>query len=333
MYDDNPEPEALSLSATESITRGEVDMQVSTAKRYPRSVKIAQQKALSLATIDEETAASCFYSLNRQGKSIQGPGVRLAEIIATSWGNLRCEARVVEETDRFIVAQGTCWDMETNFLARVEVRRRITNSSGKKYSDDMVGVTANAACSIAFRNAIYKVVPKALVDNIYEQAKKVAIGDASTLGQRRHKVVDRLVQMGATLERILHSINRESIDEIDLRDVEKLIGYGTAIKDGDSSVDQLFPPVMKVSEPNFVQQSQPAPQTPTNEPATATPPADASSSAPTTDQPADTASESPAEPQGSPSNTVTPEEAAERAAGGGELFGGKSGKKQSATKE
>lgn len=73
--EDKPEDNALPLEVIsegtlEQITRGEIDMQIATAKKYPRSISKFKAKALEMATLDEETAESCFYNLPREGKEI-----------------------------------------------------------------------------------------------------------------------------------------------------------------------------------------------------------------------------------------------------------------------
>jgi hypothetical protein len=227
-------------SFTEAQARGEVDTQISTAHRYPRSIKAFRQKALSLATLDEDTAASCFYSLPRDGKTIEGPSARLAEIVAVSWGNLRSQANVVDIDDKWVTARGVCWDLEANVAVSVEVRRRITSKNGRRYNDDMIGVTSNAACAIALRNAVFKVVPMAMLKPIYEQARKVAIGDAQTLSSRRQKMVDHFGKMSVRPEQICAKVGKASIEDITLDDLGTLIGLATAIKDGDTTIDEAF---------------------------------------------------------------------------------------------
>ena len=149
--------ESLSL-----ITKAEIDVQISTAKAFPRSLKQFQDRAMSMATFSEEIAASCSYALPRGGKSLEGPSVRLAEIIVSSFGNIRSGARVIANDGKTITAQGICHDLETNNCVTVEVKRRITDKNGKTFNEDMQVVTGNAACAIAFRNAVFKVVPSAL---------------------------------------------------------------------------------------------------------------------------------------------------------------------------
>ncbi len=227
-----------------TVGHGEVDIQVSTAKRYPRSITQFKQRALKMATLDEETAASCFYALPRQGKTIEGPSARLAEIVASAWGNIRAEARVVDEDDRFVYSEAVAWDLETNVAIKYSTRRRITNKNGQKFNDDMIAVTANAASSIALRNAVFKIVPMAYVRDIYDQAKKVAIGDAKSLADKRAVMIQYFGKMGVTPERVANAISKPSVEDIGLEDLAVLKGLATAIKEGDTTVDQAFPAII-----------------------------------------------------------------------------------------
>lgn len=241
-------PDAMDLpqvqsrsSFIESQSRGEVDVQIATAKRFPRSVKRFVAKATELATLDEETAQSCFYSLPRDGKNIEGPSARLAEIVAASWGNIRAQANIIDEDGGFITAQGICWDLENNVAVSTEVRRRITQKNGRRFSDDMIGVTANAACSIALRNAVFKVVPMALVRPVYRKAREVAIGNADTLNDRRQKMIAYFGKMGVRPEQICAKVEKAGIEDIGLDEIGILIGISTAIKEGDTTIDEQFP--------------------------------------------------------------------------------------------
>lgn len=229
----------------ESVVRGEVDTQIVTAKRYPRSVKKFKEDALSLATLDAETAASCFYSVPRDGKTIEGPSARLAEIVAASWGNLRSQANIIAEDGDYITARGMCWDLEKNVAVSTEVRRRISGKGGRKFSVDMINTTANAACSIALRNAVFKVVPMALAKSIYDAARRVAIGDATTLVDRRAKMVSHFAKMGVRAEQVCAAVGKASVDDITVDDLATLLGLSTAIKEGDTTVDEAFPPLDK----------------------------------------------------------------------------------------
>lgn len=228
-------------SALEAIERANIDIQISTARRYPRSLSVVKKRMLNLATLDEETAASCFYKLNRQGKSIDGPSIRLAEIAASSFGNLRFGARVVANDGKMITAQGFCHDLETNVMSTIEVKRRITDKNGRTYSDDMQVVTGNAACAIAARNAIFKVVPFAFVKPVYLEARKAAVGDITTLADRRTNMLAKFAALGVNEKRLCASLDKKGIEEIGLTELEDLIGIYGAIRDNETTVDEAFP--------------------------------------------------------------------------------------------
>lgn len=226
-------------------TRAEVDIQVATAKRFPRSIKAFNRQAMEMATFNEDIAAGCIYALPRGGKPIEGPSVRLAEIVLAAWGNVRADARVIDVGAKEITAEGMCWDLEKNIAIRVQVKRRITEKSGARYNDDMIVVTGNAACSIALRNAVFKVVPMALARDIYQAARQTAIGNAETLSAKRAAMVAYFGKMGVTPEQVYAAVDKPGIEDIGIDDLLVLKGTATAIKDGDTTVDQAFPPIAK----------------------------------------------------------------------------------------
>lgn len=231
------EETALSL-----ITKAEIDMQISTAKAFPRSIRTFLERAESIATISEEVAQSCAYALPRGGKSLEGPSVRLAEIVCSTYGNIRAGARVIANDGKTITAQGICHDLETNNSVTVEVKRRITDKHGRTFNEDMQTVTGNAACAIAYRNAIFKVVPFALVNDIYEKAKQVARGTAETLPARRDKAISYLKTLGVSEKQVLTVLDLKKIEDIDLDKLSVLRGMVSLIKNGESTVKDLFDP-------------------------------------------------------------------------------------------
>lgn len=85
---------------------------------------------------------------------------------------------------------------------------------------------------------------------MYEQAKKVAVGDAKSIVDRRNRAVEAFSKMGVSKERVLAVVNKTAIDQIDAADLETLIGLHTAIKDGQTSVDDAFP-VAAPASPKF----------------------------------------------------------------------------------
>ena len=230
--------------ALEALNRSEVDIQIATAKQYPRVVADCVNQIVALATIDEQTAEECFYSLRRnEGKDttvIEGPSVRLAEIIATSWGNLRVQSQIIGNDGKFLTARGICHDLQTNVAVSSEVQRRIRTKEGKLYSDDMQMVTGNAAAAIAFRNAVFKVVPKAVISKALDAIKEKAKGNAEDLEVNRQKMLSYYAKLGVTKEMILFYLGVESVDDINGDGMNELRGVKNSIKEGMTTVKEAF---------------------------------------------------------------------------------------------
>ncbi|MBO4549500.1 MAG: hypothetical protein J5733_02110 [Bacteroidaceae bacterium] len=228
----------------QAINRAEVDIQIATAKQYPRDLARVLNTIRTLGTMDMETAEDCFYALRRgEGNDqavIEGVSVRLAEIIAGSWGNLRVATRIIGNDGKTITCQGVCHDLETNLAVSVEVKRRITTKSGKTYSEDMQVVTGNAASAIAFRNAVLKVVPKAVTKKVVDEIKKVALGATIDLETRRIKMIEYFQKLGVKQEELFRYLDVKTIEEIDNAMVFELRGLANAIKEGTTTIQESF---------------------------------------------------------------------------------------------
>jgi hypothetical protein len=223
--------------------KAQIDVQIATAKAYPRNVTRAKNNSVAIVSMGIETAKTCTYSVPRGGKSISGPSVHMAKIVAQQWGNLRIEAKVVAVDDTHVTSEAICFDLETNIAIKTQVKRSIVGKSGR-FNDDMITVTGNAANSIALRNAIYAIIPRPVIDEVYNAAKSTITGDISTevkLKAKRKQVIDALKDTYSVSEsEILSSIGKAAIDHVTADDIVVLIGIGTAIKDGDTTVDLAF---------------------------------------------------------------------------------------------
>ena len=245
------ETEVITVSGSdmlEAINRSEVDIQVATAHRFPRDIEKCRANILALAAMDDTIAYNCFYHLERKDKDgnksvIEGPSIRLAEIIAASWKNLRIAARIIGNDGKTITAQGVCHDLETNVAYSVETKRSILTSKGYTYSQDMQVVVGNAAAAIALRNAICKVVPAVLINSCIksiqqkalEHIKQQGVGSQWTqwLGfmQGTYKLSEK---------DILDYLGRKDGSKVTAEDIQKLAGAYNAIKEQTTTVEEVF---------------------------------------------------------------------------------------------
>lgn len=243
-----PNPAQL-VQSLDRAERANIDIQVSTAKQYPRSISRCANNAVAIATMDKDTAQSCGYALPRGGKPITGPSVHLAKIIAQQYGNLRAEAKVVEITDKQVVSRGTAWDLENNYAVSFEVRRSIIGRNGNRFSDDMITVTGNAANSIAYRNAIFGIVPKSITDKAYKAAQHLITGDLSDeekLIKRRDGAIKHFIDTyGITEEEVIKLCGKHTVNQIQADEIALLLGFAQSLKDGDTTVEELMAPLRK----------------------------------------------------------------------------------------
>lgn len=259
--------EELEIIQTEGIEvyqsdeKAAIDVQVATAKQHPRNIKRAVDNSIAIVTMDKETAETCTYSLPRGGKKINGPSVHLARIIAQNWQNLRVESKVVNITQTQVVSEAVCFDLETNYAVKVQVRKNILQNeydngrqTGRKIrmNDDMITVTGNASNAVAYRNAVFAVIPKAVTDKVYSAAKNMITGDLSDeqkLLKRRKAVLDGFKDnYNVTEDQILEALGLNSINQIKQDEIVNLIGLAQAIKDGDTTVSDTFGTTKKAEQ-------------------------------------------------------------------------------------
>ncbi|WP_337801237.1 hypothetical protein [Hallella sp.] len=230
----------------DAVERANVDSQVATAKQYPRDIARSVNNSIAMATMDYATAQSCGYALPRGGKLITGPSVHLAKLIVSNWGNVRAEAKVVQITDKQVISRGTCWDLENNVATAFEVRRSIVGKNGKRFSDDMITVTGNAANSIAYRNAVFSVIPKAITDKVYQAAQHFVTGDLSDeekLVARRKKCIDFFKdEYGITEQEVVMLCGKQTVNQIKADQIAVLLGITQSLKDGDTTVEEVMRP-------------------------------------------------------------------------------------------
>ena len=238
--------EVMQAETLQSMDRAEIDMQIATAKRFPRNIQQCLDNIRALSMIDEETMESCFYHLERkdkdgQIKEIEGMSVRMAEIFVSCWGNLRVATRIIGNDGRKITAQGICFDVQNNVAVSSETSRRITNKSGKTYSDDMQIVTGNAASAIAFRNAVFKVIPAAVTKSVTNEIKQKLLEMTSTkINQKRRNAVEWFTKRGVTEDELRKYLGTDNLETISAEKIVELRGVATAIREGSSSIDEVF---------------------------------------------------------------------------------------------
>lgn len=237
-----------------AISKADLDQQIMTAKAHRRGVQNCLDNIMSLATLTTKGAEECNYALPRgyeddpatgkkRRKIISGPSIRLMEIVANQWGNNRYGVLTIDIDRPNKVVKVTAFhhDLETNSRVETLVTRRISDSKGRLFNDDMITVTGNAAGSIALRNAIQRGVPRPVWSTAYDRVLSVIRGDEKSLAARRVELLEafkRDLNIPATTVYQLLAVKGEQ--DIGLDELVAARGFYSAMKNNEITVEDLL---------------------------------------------------------------------------------------------
>jgi hypothetical protein len=111
----------------------------------------------------------------------------------------------------------------------------------------MVNVTGNAAVSVAYRNAVLKLIPRAFTDRVYKAAQEASVGKG-TLDQKRTRALDYFGKAGVAPEAVYALLGVGGFDDLGIEQIIQLRGIVNAIKDGETTLEEVFNPEPPQSE-------------------------------------------------------------------------------------
>lgn len=221
------------------LVKAEIDQQVSTAKAYPRDVSQCIQELKDIVTIDLSTAESCVYSLPRDGKAISGASVRFAEMAVQAWGNVRAGWRVVEISDKWVECEGICHDMQKNNIGTATAKRSIYGRKGR-YSDNMIQTTIMACGAIAYRNAVFKIIPASLTAPALEVAHQKIIKEAGDYKPRLDAMAKEFETLGVDKSALCKYFAIEKVSDMTAHMFVVCRGIYNSLKSGEAEPYDYF---------------------------------------------------------------------------------------------
>lgn len=241
--------QVVSSDVEEKFEIAPIENRVAIAMRFPRELATIRNRVLELACIDQETAEACFYALPTGDKIIEGPGIRLAEIIKSIWGHLSTSSKpgIIDKNGMTVTAYGLCYDYQTNSDAMVEETMSIKDSRGNIFSHHMIITTMKACQAKAERKAIFKILPMAYFKSTIDDIKRYAIGESNgeSLAQRIEKAMHYFKVAGVSVERILSVMEVKETAQLNEEHLAQLTGIKTAIKEGRVTFSEAFPETAK----------------------------------------------------------------------------------------
>jgi hypothetical protein len=133
--------------------------------------------------------------------------------------------------------------LQNNVAIQTETRRKIVNGFNQRYSADMITLNANAAASIAYRNAIFKVIPKAYTDEIYNAALnylKSDIKEPTKFKKGIEVAIKYFGKAGYSEADICNYLGRKSVEQLDKDDLMILKGIKSRIEAKEITAEEAF---------------------------------------------------------------------------------------------
>lgn len=241
--------EALPNTMTEVKAQreaSEIQAMVFMAKQFPRNQIQAADRIINACT-RQTLADSAVYSYPRGGQNVEGPSIRLAEVLAQNWGNLDFGIRELSQENGVSTVEAYAWDLETNVRqAKVfqVVHKRVSKGGAKTLTDprDIYEMVANQG-SRRLRACILSVIPGDIVEAALAQC---SITQAASVGTKPEevketirKLTEAMGKFGITPENIQdrYQCRLEAIRPAQIVELRKIY---TSLKDGMSKPSDWF---------------------------------------------------------------------------------------------
>jgi len=213
-----------------------LDIAITTAKAFPRNINQFKDEVKSLINT-VEIASKTWYRLKRkylnkqtgkyEEKDICGPSVRLAEAVMNAYGNCRIQTRIKEIKKDRVIAEAIIYDLQKNTMISVEVARRVYG----KDNEDLLNLAIQSALAIAYRNAVFKLIPRSIIDEFLHYAGEIIRNhtkNTSSISDLIEKVLVAFEKEGRKREEVLKEAGVSDLRKATYEDYEKIQGLYNA---------------------------------------------------------------------------------------------------------
>ena len=234
--------ESSLMQTNEARAVAEVQAAYVIAKKFPRNEHQSYMKILE-ACKRPFLAEHAMYTYPRGGVLVEGPSIRLAEVLGQSWGNLDCGVRELSQSNGVSVAEAYCIDLETN-MRTVKIFHvphvRDTKKGRQKLTDarDIYELVANQG-SRRLRACILAVLPIDVQEAAIAQVKKTLESGELPLADRIRMMVAKFDELGVKVEHLEKRLGHK-LDATIPQEIVTLQGIFKSIKDGFSGREDFF---------------------------------------------------------------------------------------------
>ncbi len=235
--------EETGMTTESTRAAAEVQAAMVIAKKFPRDIVKACDR-INQNCRRPRFAEKALYTYPRGGTQIEGPSIRMAEMMAQSWGNMVFGITELAQYNGESIVQAYAWDLETNtrqaktFTVKHE---RHTRSGVTILTDprDIYETVANNGAR-RLRACILGVIPTDVQDDAVDQCRDTMLnGSDEPLIDRIKKMATAFAKLGVTQEMIEGNLGHK-IEVTSPTELVKMQGIYKSITDGMSPREQWF---------------------------------------------------------------------------------------------
>lgn len=242
------------VQATSSREMEEVKGQIFMAKQFPRNVFQAQNRIMD-ACKRPSLAKTAIYRYPKGGSMVEGPSIRMAEVIAQNWGNIDFGVKELEQGSEESKVLAYAWDLETNTRqTKLFTMSHSYMAKGKikKLNDerDIYEHVANLAAR-RMRACILSIIPGDIVEDAMKQCYETLAGQSTKpLKDRIQGMLKAFKENYQVTQDQIEEYFGYNCDAFTEIDIAKALSLFNSIKDGMIKPYEVFSPKEKDEKKN-----------------------------------------------------------------------------------
>lgn len=230
------------VSVSENRAMHEVQASFVIAKKFPRNESESFSKIMK-ACKRPFLAEQAIYAYPKGGKLVEGPSIRLAEVLVQYWGNCECGIREISQNNGISIAEAYAVDLETNTRVSktFHVPHQIGTKQGiKKLSDprDIYELVANQGAR-RMRACILAIIPGDIADAAKDECKKTMSTGVEPICDRIRKLVMAFDELGVNVDHLEKRLGH-NLDATIETELVTLRGIYKSLKDGMAKREDFF---------------------------------------------------------------------------------------------
>lgn len=188
-------------------------------------------------------AETAMYAFPRGGKLVEGPSIRLAEIMARHWGNMRVGITITNQTDDKTDARAYAYDLQTNYMVDQDFtvpHKRTTKKGVTRLTDERdIRELVQSIGSRYLRGCILRLIPADIVEDAVNRVKQTLLNSEVPLSDQIKKMVLAFDELGINVALIEKRLGH-NIDATVPQEIVSLKSVYRSIKDGMAKREDFF---------------------------------------------------------------------------------------------